>query len=559
MALTTTENNSTIHLSPWHCDESKFFAGNVANLIASSPKILANPDKKLLIDALNPDTNYLTARTLLESTRKAAYVLKHKYGVQENDVVCLLMFNSIYVPVAHHSILSLGAVVSPANVVYLPNELHHQLNVSKAKLIIADPTLLPTANKATSEFTPVNVQNIITIDQLIEDIKSAPESDQIAPMYISPEDAKTKHAYYCFSSGTSGHAKGVMSTHYNMSSNVQQLEIVSNSIYSQMSLFGATLPMSHIFGLSSFVYCLPYGGFPAVVFRQFNFELILQKIVELEINFFHVVPPMAVLFAKSPLVDKYPLVKKHIKCFVCGAAPLSNSLAKAVSERLDCVIRQAYGLTETSPVTHFFSYDTTTYDVAGVGWLVPGMQAKLVEEDGSDVHGFNTPGELWMRGPNVMMGYLHNPEATAHAFSDESLVWFKTGDVAVIKPDGQYLIVDRFKELIKSKGHQVAPAELEAIMLTHPGIADSAVIGYHVPDEGTELPRAFVVLRDNKQDPLEIKKWFDGQVARHKRLWGGIVVLDEIPKSPAGKILRRLLRSRKDDVAIGYPVKSSRL
>jgi acyl-CoA synthetase (AMP-forming)/AMP-acid ligase II len=155
-----------------------------------------------------------------------------------------------------------------------------------------------------------------------------------------------------------------------------------------------------------------------------------------------------------------------------------------------------------------------------------------------------------------MKGYLHNPKATSETLTGDGFL--RTGDVAVVDEYEQFRIVDRIKELIKSKGHQVAPAELEALLLEHPHVADCAVTGYHDKENATELPRAFIVLAPGG-DPLKIKEWFDNKVARHKRLWGGIVVLDIIPKSPSGKILRRQLRDRRDDVAVGYPQVQARL
>lgn len=562
MSLTKKSGQHTIHVSPWTVDLGVITTGNLASFMIESPNIAENLDKKLFIDASAPSTNYLTGADIIEKTQQLSHLLKTKYGVRENDVVCLWLFNSIYLPVLHYAVLGLGGIVSPANVGYLPNELNHQLNVSQAKIIISDAILVDKAKEAAS-MSDTNVSHIISYDEILEGLAATTEKQP--PLYISPEEAKSRHAYYCFSSGTSGAAKGVITTHYNLYSNVIQTKAVGEVIYGQGNTFGAVLPMSHIFGLQTFVYSCPYSAHTTVVFRQFNLELVLQKTSELKINFFHIVPPIAVLFAKSPLIDQYPDVKKHIKQFVSGAAPLSKALANAVTNRIGCRIHQAYGLTETSPVTHFFSYNLDTYDLSGVGWLVPGVEARLVDENGEHVHDFDSPGELVMRGPNIMKGYLRNPQATRDAFTDETLEWFKTGDVAVIKPDGQYQIVDRFKELIKSKGHQVAPAELEAILLTHPDVADVAVTGFHVPEEGTELPRAFIVLKpgtgtgDAGTDALAVKKWFDTRVARHKQLWGGIVLLLEVPKSPSGKILRRMLRSRTDDFAHGYTKVKSKL
>lgn len=551
MALTRREGSATIHVSPWASDESTFFKGNITEFVLQSPYWSENPDKAIFIDALN-SSNVLTSRDIKTLVGKVAYLLRTKYNIQEHDSVCLLVTNSNYVPIVHLGILALGAVVSPASIAYLPNELHHQLNVAQAKIIVTQDQFMETAQKASKNFTPaVPVQAISTIEQLLQEARAVQGS--VDPIKLHGEECKSRDAYYCFSSGTSGVPKGVKTTHYNIISNlIQQVISATKTIYQPGNVYGAVLPMSHIYGLSKFVYVLPYLGQTTVVFEKFDFKLLLEKIEEHKISVLHIVPPMAVEFAKSPLVDEYPLVRKHIKGIISGAAPLSKSLTSKLLERLDCELWQAYGLTEASPMVHLACYDLKNYDRESSGWLMPSLEARLVDENGQDVHGFNEPGELWLRGANIMAGYLRNPKATAETFSPDGQ-WLRTGDVARVNETGQWFIVDRFKELIKSKGHQVAPAELESILLSNPDVADAAVTGIYIPDEGTELPRGFVILRNNAK-PLDIKEWFDARVARHKRLWGGLVVLDKIPKTASGKIQRRLLRDRKDDIVHGYRV-----
>lgn len=552
MSLTRKEAGATIHVSPWELNHDTVFKGNIAQFVIDSlAKNTASVDKPIYIDAVD-STKFITKRDITENLKKIAYVLKTKYGVREGEAVCLLLTNSIYLPVLHLGILAAGGVVSPANILYLPNELHHQLHLSGARVIITQPEFIETARKGAKHTDPeaVNVEHILTIADLWKEATSTTES--LEPVVYAEDTNKHKHAYYCFSSGTSGKPKGVLTTHANIISNVtQQVISTGDNIYKPGNVFGAVLPMSHIYGLSTFVYTLPSLGNTTVVFEKFDFKQLLEKISEHRISVLHIVPPMAVLFAKSPLLDEYPLVRKYINGIMSGAAPLSKSLGSKLIERLDCDIWQAYGLTETSPINHFPTYDLANYDVESVGWLMPGLEGRLVDENGQDVHGFNQPGELWLRGPNVMLGYIKNAEATTEVFSPDGK-WLRTGDVAVVNESGQWFIVDRFKELIKSKGHQVAPAELESVLLSNPDVIDAAVTGIHLPEEGTELPRAFVVLRHESVDPLEVKRWFDSKVARHKKLWGGLVVVDSVPKSAAGKIQRRLLRDRKNDVVHGY-------
>ncbi|CDO54028.1 hypothetical protein DV495_001405 [Geotrichum candidum] len=552
MSLTRKEAGATIHVSPWSLDRAALFKGNIAQFMLNSfANNTASADKPIYIDALD-STKVITKRNITENLKKIAYILKTRYDIKEGDAVCLMLTNSIYLPILHLGILAAGGVVSPANIMYLPNELHHQLYLSGARVIITQSEFIETARQGAAYTDPeaVNIEHILTLEDLWKEATNSTES--LEPIVYPGDSNKDKYAYYCFSSGTSGKPKGVLTTHANIISNVtQQVISTGDNIYKPGNVFGAVLPMSHIYGLSTFIYTLPVLGNSIVVFEKFDFQQVLEKISEHGISVLHIVPPMAVLFAKSPLLAEYPLVRKYIKGIMSGAAPLSKSLGSQLIERLDCQIWQAYGLTETSPINHFPTYDLAGYDVESVGWLMPGLEGRLVDENGQDVHGFNERGELWLRGPNIMRGYIKNAEATAETFSADGQ-WLRTGDVAIVNETGQWFIVDRFKELIKSKGHQVAPAELESILLSNPDVVDAAVTGIHMPEEGTELPRAFVVLRNATVDPLVVKRWFDSKVARHKKLWGGLVVIDVVPKSSAGKIQRRILRDRKDDVVHGY-------
>lgn len=533
MSNTKYDDGQLIHQSPWPFNVKNVHHGNLADLMFSSPNFTTEQHKQVFIDANDP-SRFLTRFDVIDQSKRLAYVLQNKLGIKRGDVVCIWLYNEIYTPVLHYAILSIGAIVSPANIMYLPEELRHQLNVTQAKLIVTEPSHLEKAAEA-------GAKKSITLSQVIDLIKA--ETNKLDPIDL---DGINTPAYYCFSSGTSGAAKGVISTHFNLASNLEQTQIVSKPVYDDINLFGGVLPMSHIFGLSVFVYSIPHFGSASVIFRSFDFKMLVQRIYELKISFLHIVPPLAVLFAKAEL----PYSVSSLKRMLSGAAPLGESLSRAVTDRLGCPIYQAYGLTETSPMSHFFTYDLDLYDKATVGWLVPGMEAKLLDPEGKVINEYGTPGELVLKGPNVMKGYLNNPTATEAAFNDKEHQWFRTGDVVTVSRQGQFQIVDRVKELIKSKGHQVAPAELEEVLLRHPLVTDSAVTGISVPEEGTEWPRAYVTLAagpgTDREKSAQVLEWFNKQVAKHKRLWGGIVVIPAIPKSPSGKILRRVLRERKD-------------
>lgn len=256
----------------------------------------------------------------------------------------------------------------------------------------------------------------------------------------------------------------------------------------------------------------------------------------------YVVPPVALLLSKSPLVSKYDL--SSLTGMTSAAAPLTQELIDAIHKRLKVPLQQAYGLSETSPGATF-QHGNEAYDFAGsVGKLLPNITAKIMDlESGLEVP-IGTEGELWFSGPNIFAGYLNNPTSTAQSLTSDG--FFKTGDVGYVDKHGNFYITDRVKELIKYKGFQVAPAQLEGLLLSHPSIDDVAVVGVYAPEQATELPRAYVVLAPgverSERTAEEIAKWLEERVSNYKRLRGGVRFVDAIPKSATGKILRRILR-----------------
>jgi acyl-CoA synthetase (AMP-forming)/AMP-acid ligase II len=260
----------------------------------------------------------------------------------------------------------------------------------------------------------------------------------------------------------------------------------------------------------------------------------LQTLQNYGVTWAYLVPPIVLALAKHPLVDKYDLSK--IKSILSGAAPLGKEVTQACADRLNCLVRQGYGLTETSPVTHFTPNDPAKIKLGSIGPVLPMTECKIIDYNTDAELGPNQEGELWMRGPQVMKGYLNHPQATAASINSEG--WFRSGDIGYADEDGYFYIVDRLKELIKYKGLQVAPAELEAVLLTHPAVADAAVIPS--PDEEAgEVPKGFVVLR-GEATPDELMAYVAERVAPHKKI-RRLEVIDQIPKSASGKILRRLL------------------
>ncbi|GMG09234.1 unnamed protein product [Aspergillus oryzae] len=290
--------------------------------------------------------------------------------------------------------------------------------------------------------------------------------------------------------------------------------------------------------------------------ERFDIEKWCAHVQNYRITFSYVVPPVVLLLSKHPIVDKYDL--SSLRIMNSGAAPLTRELVEAVYARIKCGIKQGYGLSETSPTTHTQPWEEWRTSIGSVGKLLPNMEAKYMTmpEDESEPREVSVGevGELYMKGPNIFQGYHNNPAATADCLTDG---WFRTGDVGYQDKNGNFYITDRVKELIKYKGFQVAPAELEGILVDHEAIDDVAVIGIESEAHGTEVPLAFVVRSAKskasgasaEQEAANIIKWLDGKVAYHKRLRGGVRFVDAIPKSVSGKILRRVLKAQAKEAA----------
>lgn len=279
---------------------------------------------------------------------------------------------------------------------------------------------------------------------------------------------------------------------------------------------------------------------------RFEIEQFCAAVQKHRITFTYVVPPIILLLAKNPIIDKYDL--SSLRMMNSGAAPLTQELVEAVYKRLKLPVKQGYGLSETSPTTHTQPWDEWNKTIGSVGRLFPNMTAKYMSPEESEVPAGEV-GELWMKGPNIFKGYHNNPEGTKNALTEDG--YFKTGDVGYQDQDGNFYITDRVKELIKYKGFQVPPAELEGLLLSHPKINDVAVVGIYSEDQATEVPRAYIVpapgVEGGRKTEEDIVAWLRAKVASHKRLRGGVRFVDEIPKSASGKILRRVLKLRAQE------------
>jgi acyl-CoA synthetase (AMP-forming)/AMP-acid ligase II len=309
----------------------------------------------------------------------------------------------------------------------------------------------------------------------------------------------------------------------------------------------AVLPFFHIYGLGVIMNYALSRGATLVVHQRFDLEQFLRSIQEHRVTFAHLVPPILVALAKHPMVSQFDL--SSLEGIMSGAAPLGGDLAKAVEARLDCVVGQGYGLTETSPVTHTAPNQRKgqcPYDA--IGPSLPNTEIQIVDPETGKPLGPGETGEVWIRGPQVMVGYFGQPGATAATIDENG--WLHTGDIGMVDEDGLCRIVDRVKELIKYKGFQVAPAELEAVLLKHPSIKDAAVV--RSPDEEAgEVPKAFVV-SDGSLSEEDVLTFVAEHVSPHKKV-RRVEFVDAIPKSPSGKILRRILVERETMSLEGRP------
>ena len=498
-------------------------------------------DRTALIDGSSGAT--VTYKELASSIRKAAGGLVSR-GFGKGDVLAIYSPNCIAYPVAFHGAAYAGGIVTTVNPQYTPKELASQLRDSGARFLVTTSMFLEKARQAAKETG--NIQEIFTFDD-------TPGATPFSALLEAPEleegpriNPATDLVALPYSSGTTGGSKGVMLTHRNLVANMTQLDGLESKCrpLTEVDKLIAVLPFFHIYGLLVIMNYALSRGAAIVVLGRFDLAEFLEVIQDQRVTFAHLVPPILLALAKHPLVDAYDL--SSLQGIVSGAAPLGEDLAQAVEDRLGCVVAQGYGLTETSPVTHQAPNQRrgqTPHHL--IGPSLPNTEVKIVDVGTGKELGPEEQGEIWIRGPQVMVGYLNRPEATAATIDEDG--WLHTGDIGITDKNGYCRIVDRVKELIKFKGFQVAPAELEALLLTHPKIQDVAVV--RSPDEEAgEVPKAFVV-GDETLSPEEVMGFVADNVAPHKKI-RRVEFLDEIPKSPAGKILRRILIER-EEAAVG--------
>ena len=481
-------------------------------------------DKPALIDASSG--RVLTYAGWIDAVRRTATSLAER-GLRRGDVLAIFSPNCIDYAVAFHAVSLIGGTITTINPLYTADELRHQLKDAGAHYLVTAPPFLEKALQAAGD---LNLREIFVFGEaegatpFSALLASEPTPPQVA---IDPDKDVVAMPY---SSGTTGLPKGVMLTHHNLVANVLQCEVLG---VREDDVTLGVLPFFHIYGMVVVMNLTFCKGATVVVMPRFDLEQCLASLEKYRVTYAFVVPPIVLAFARSPLVDNYDL--SSVRTLFSGAAPISTETAEAACRRLGAGFQQGYGMTETSPCTHA----TRSGGIPGIGEPVPNTEAKIVDlETGAEL-GPDQEGEICVRGPQVMKGYLNRPDATAAMIDADG--WLHTGDVGYADAGGRFYVVDRVKELIKYKGLQIAPAELEALLLTHPCVADAAVIPI-ADEEAGQVPKAFVVLR-TETTPEDIHAYVASRVAPYKKL-RFLEVIDVIPKSPSGKILRRVLAAR---------------
>ncbi|KAK3057473.1 hypothetical protein LTR09_001657 [Extremus antarcticus] len=512
------------------------------------------------IDA-DDTSNSLSLKQLLYWVRRLAVGLD-RLGIQQDEAVMMYTNNQIFIPVLYFAVAGSGRIFAGCNPAYGVEETSYQLENTGAKAIFVEPQYLDTVLKA-AEKTGVSRDRIFLFNdrpceavQGIRDWRSILGSEQEAEQWqwhrMSPVESKSRTAVLNYSSGTTGLPKGVMVSHQNIIANVEQsvyMRSLEQSVSPPPERWLGFLPLYHAYGQLWSVVAAAITKTPCYFMRTFNYRQWLSHIQNHRITHIQTAPPILVMLAKRPETQEYDL--SSLVNVLCGAAPLSKELQNEVSAKIGLKIVQTWGMTEvTCSCLHV---PGGRDDRSGaVGLIDPNAEIKLVNDEGVEV-GPGDRGEICVRGPNVTLGYWRNEQATRDTFDDQGFL--KTGDVAVKDEQGWHWIVDRKKELIKVKGFQVAPAELEAMLLENEHVADAAVCA--VQRDPEELPRAYIALKEGSRGKVserEIREWTAARVAKHKRLDGGVRFIDEVPKSVSGKLQRKLLREwAKTDTATDSP------
>ena len=521
--------------------------GDKADLLLTPPDIpevtlpeyvlgqaLQHGSKRALVDAATGAA--LTYAELATAVGEVSAGLAAR-GVGPGDVLALCSPNSIDFVLAYLAATSAGAVVTTVNPLWTEAEIGRQLRQCGARWLVSTADLL--AGKLRALVRETGIAEAFAIGA--QSGGEATPFDALrlgsAPATAAPPIAAgsvSDAAFLLSSSGTTGLPKIVVLTHRNLVASLCQTRLVHKVTADDVVI--AALPLFHIFGLQISMNLALLEGATVVILPRFDLAAFLRAVEVYRATRAELVPPMVLGLAASDLIDSHDV--SSLRVLTCGAAPLGADLARACAQRIGCRVKQAYGLTEIAGGSHIAPDDGPDRPDS-IGPALPGVECRVVDSESGADAGTGAPGELLIRAPGIMRGYLGDPEVTAATV--DSAGWLHTGNIVTVDDNGWYFVADRVKELIKYKGLSVAPAELEGLLLTHPAVADAAVVRH--PDQAAgEVPKAYLVLRDAVSEQ-ELMDWVAERVAPYKRV-RLVEFTDSIPKSPSGKILRRLLVAR---------------
>ncbi|OAN75874.1 AMP-dependent synthetase [Jannaschia sp. EhC01] len=483
-------------------------------------------DKVVVIDG--PSGRTVTAGALMSQIKALAGGLTAR-GILPGGTIAILAPNIPEYPVVFHGVAWGGGTVTTINPTYTAPEIQHQLQDAGAVMLV---TISMFEEVARTAMVGTDCRDLVVLDGGGNGALGMADVMGVELPEQAPGDWANDVVVLPYSSGTTGRPKGVMLTHRNLVANVTQSAAVADITPDDKAI--AFLPFFHIYGMTVLMNLFLNQRAMIITMPRFDLEMYLRLIQEHRATRLYIVPPVALALAKHPMVDDYDV--SSVKQIFSGAAPMGAEIEAAVGTRFGANSVQGYGMTELSPISHMTRGDSIRHGSSGQA--VPSTECRIVDPETLEDLPAGLEGELWIRGPQVMKGYLNNPDATAETMAEGD--WLRTGDLAEIDEEGFMYIRDRLKELIKYKGFQVAPAEVEAALCACEGVTDAAVIG-RIDAEAGEVPIAFVVAPEVEEATL--RAHCEGCLAHYKHPVDYRFV-DSVPKSASGKILRRELRDK---------------